>query len=112
MFKKTTCWIVLLYGVILAVLGYVGYHNAGSKPSLIMGLGFGTLMILSAILLFAKNRIGIYSSILITLLLTATFAIRYNASAKTIPAVLAVLSAGMLIFLLMQNVKWRTRKDR
>jgi len=110
MFKKTTCWIVLLYGVLLTVLGYLGYHNAGSKPSLILGAGFGILIILSSLLLFAKNRIGTYSSISITLLLTAVFAVRYTVSAKTIPALLAVLSAGMLIFLLLQNVKWRIRR--
>jgi uncharacterized membrane protein (UPF0136 family) len=110
MFKKTTCWIVLLYGVMLTVLGYVGYYNAGSKASLIMGSGFGILMILSALLLFAKKQVGVYSSTIITLMLTATFAVRYTTSMKTIPAVLAVISGGMLIFLLAQSAKWKTHK--
>ena len=109
MFKKTTCWIVLFYGIILAILGYVGYHNAGSKPSLILGAGFGILMMGSAGLLFAKNQLGIYSSVVITLLLTITFSIRYISSEKMLPAILAVLSGGMLVFLLLQSGRWKKR---
>lgn len=108
MFKKSTCWIVLFYGVLLAVLGYVGYHNTGSKPSLIMGVGFGIAMMLSARLLFSKNKVGIYTSIVATVMLTLTFAMRYQASGKMIPGVLSLVSAAMLVFLAAQI--WTERK--
>jgi uncharacterized membrane protein (UPF0136 family) len=110
MFKKTTCWIVLIYGLVLALLGYMGYHNAGSKISLFIGGGSGLLLVLSALLLFAKNQIGIYSSVFITLILAATFAFRYTINAKSVTAVLAVLSGAMLIFLFVQSLKWKTEQ--
>lgn len=109
MFKKTTALIVLFYGLLLISLGYLGYHQAGSRPSLIMGVGFGLLIILSSAFLFAKNKLGVYLSIFATLLLTITFIIRYGASGKTLPGTLALLSGGMLIFLLTQMAHWRKK---
>jgi len=109
MFKKTTCWIVLIYGVLLIGLGYLGYQNAGSRVSLVLGSGFGILIVLSAFLLFAHKKFGIYAALILTAVLTATFGIRYSMTSRIIPALLAVLSGAMLLFLLAQSAKWRKR---
>ncbi len=107
MFKKTTCWIVLFYGLLLIVIGIAAYLRKESLISLIMGGGFGLLIVGSALLLFAKIKIGIYTSTFLTLSLVVTFGVRYTMSHQTIPALLCVLSGGMLLFLLAQSAKWK-----
>jgi uncharacterized membrane protein (UPF0136 family) len=108
MFKKNTCLIVLFYGLLLILLGIIGYYNSGSKPSLIMGGGFGLIMLMSSKFLFSKNKVGIFTSIFATILLTITFAIRFNASGKMLPGVMALASGAMLAFLATQV--WNERK--
>ena len=107
MIKKSTCWATLIYGSVLIGLGYYGYHDAGSKISLYTGSGFGLLMILSSLLMFWNLKPGLYTALLLTVLLTGTFAVRYSHTHKGIPALLSVMSAGMLIFLLVQTAKWK-----
>ena len=105
--KKTTTWSVLIYGLIITGLGYMGYSQAGSLMSLYVGRAFGGLLVLSAVLMYFKFRLGSYAALLLTLALTGTFAIRYSTSGKGLPAILAVLSGGMLLFLIARTVHWK-----
>jgi len=107
MVRKSTAWAVLIYGLVLIALGVFAYMNAGSKISLYSGAGSGLLLIGSSILMFLKMRAGKILSLALTVLLSITFAIRYSVSHKEIPAILAVYSAGMLIFLLARSVEWK-----
>lgn len=107
MLKKTTTWAVLIYGSLLIGLGYLGYHSSGSMPSLYAGVGFGTLLVLCSLLMFRGVRWSSYIALTATVLLTALFSIRYSITGKGLPAFLAVLSAGMLLFLLAQTTKWK-----
>ena len=106
MLKKTTCWAVLIYGAVMLILGILGYWQ-GSLVSLIAGAGFGILLIISSRVMFLHKPAGIYAATAFTLILTATFAVRYTITQKPIPAILAVLSGGMLLFLLAQIAKWK-----
>ena len=107
MFKKTTCWIVLFYGLLIMAIGIAGYMKKESMISLYMGGGFGLLIAASSFLLFAKIKTGIYTSTFLTLALVFTFGIRYTMTHKIVPALLCVLSGGMLLFLLAQSAKWK-----
>ncbi len=102
MFKKITCWIVLLYGLLLTTLGYIGFHNTGSRPSLIMGMGFGLLMIITSRLLAGHKKIGVYLAILGTIMLTVTFALRFHTTGKMVPGLMAIVSAMMLALFAFQ----------
>ena len=106
MLKKSTCWSVLIYGLFIILLGYWGHHKAGSNISFYMGLAFGGLLLLSAFLMFAQQKFGGYAAVILTLVLTATFGIRYSMTGKEVPAMMAVLSGGMLLFLLAKTAKW------
>jgi uncharacterized membrane protein (UPF0136 family) len=105
--KKSTSWSVLIYGALLICLGYWGFHQSQSKVSLFMGLGSGVLLILSSLAMFAHKKWGCYTALGLTLMMTITFALRYSTTAKMIPAVLSVLSGGMLLFLLALTAKWK-----
>lgn len=106
--NKTTIWFILIYGIVIVVLGYIGYRESNSIPSLWAGLILGGLITLSGIGLLAGQKVGGYVALTATLLLTAVFAYRYAITGKGMPAILAVLSAGMLLFLLTQFGKWKS----
>lgn len=107
MIKKSTSWSVLIYGILICCLGYLGYHNTLSIVSLYAGVGFGALLIICSILMFFKHPFGSYAALFLTLILTGTFAIRYSITHKEVPAILAVLSGGMLLYLLARVVQWK-----
>ncbi len=108
MIRKAVSWTVLVYALLLIVLGYLGYHKTESKISLYSGGGLGLLLIICSIAMFTKNKLGAYIAVIITTLLTAIFAYRYTLVQKPIPAAMAVISGGMLLFLLAQLRKWKT----
>lgn len=105
--KRSNGWVVLIYGILILILGVLGYERSDSLMSLYVGGGLGLLLILSAILMFFKFAFGNYTALFLTLVLTGTFAIRYSLTHKGIPAILAVLSGAMLLFLLARAVPWR-----
>jgi uncharacterized membrane protein (UPF0136 family) len=100
--KTSTSLLVLLYGLLLIGLGLVGFLKAGSKISLAIGCGFGTVTVISAYLLSAKKATGLYLSTAISALLTIMFAIRYFNTHKPLTGIMAVLSGILLIYLLVQ----------
>jgi uncharacterized membrane protein (UPF0136 family) len=106
MLKKTTCWTVFAYGMAMLILGIVGYWQ-GSLVSLIAGAGFGILLIISSRFMFSHKMSGIYAATAFTLFLTGTFSVRYTVTQKPFPAIMAVISGGMLLFLLAQIAKWK-----
>ena len=106
MIEKSTCWTVLVYGVIMIILGVLGYLS-GSTISLIAGAGSGVLVIISSAFMFSHKRWGAYVAAGLTLMLTLTFSIRYTITHKPLAAILAVLSGGMLLFLLARIAKWK-----
>lgn len=105
MLKKPTGWPVLVYGVLLIVLGFLGYQKTGSAISLYMGVGMGVGVLIGSIGILSAKSWGGYLSLILTLLLTITFAFRYTATGKVFPAILSVISGGMLLYLLGSYAK-------
>jgi len=105
--KKSTAWTVLIYGLVIMGLGYTGYTQGKSMMSLYMGGGFGILLAISAVFMFMRKRFASYAALILTLGLTATFATRYSMTGKGLPAILAVVSGGMLLYLLARTIHWK-----
>ncbi len=105
--QKTTAWITLGYGILLIVLGYIGYAQAHSSISLRMGSICGILIIATSIPMFMGRVWGLYGALLFTFLLTAGFAFHYSKVGRPIPAVMTVVSGAVLLFLLTKLGKWK-----
>jgi uncharacterized membrane protein (UPF0136 family) len=105
-FKKPTSFSVLIYGLLLIALGWLGYTQGHSKMSLYAGGSMGAFIALSGLLMLKNVRAGGYAAIGLTLLMTGLFAFRYSVTGKTMPAILSVISGGMLLYLLASSVKW------
>lgn len=109
MIGKAVSWTVLIYALLLISLGSIGYFKTGSLASIYAGGGFGFLLVLCSLAMFTKNKLGAYIAVVLTAFLTGMFAYRYTLVQKPIPAVMAVLSGGMLLFLLSQISKWKKK---
>jgi uncharacterized membrane protein (UPF0136 family) len=105
--KSKTCWSVLIFGALIFILGLLGYIKGGSAASLYSGGSFGILLILAAIFMFRKKRNAFYAALFLTAALTLTFLIRYFVTAKQMPAILALLSGAMFLFLLTRAAHWK-----
>lgn len=105
MFKKSAAWPLCVYAAILLFLGIYGYSVSESRVSLFMGLGSGTLLILSALSIFSGKKWGFYLALGVTAALTAVFAVRYLNTHKPIPTLLLFLSSALLIYLLVLFAK-------
>lgn len=98
--KKSTCYVVFFYSLILIALGIKGYIK-GSSASLYMGTGLGFLVFLSSIGLFFQKKFALYSATFLTGALSIVFFIRcIKTGGGSLPGTMAVLSAVLLGYLL------------
>ncbi len=87
-----------VYAVLLAVGGVIGYTKAGSKPSLIAGLGSAVATLIALMLTFQSSRWGMGLGAILAILLTVFFGYRFAVKTrKFMPAgLLAVVSLVVL----------------
>lgn len=107
MIKKSTSWVVLIYGLLIFGAGYYGYSQTGSQISLISASAFGLLLLISSLLMFRSIRAGSKLAMITSALLALLFSIRYSLTGKEWLAIPALLSAILFLYLL-----FKTRKRR
>ncbi len=92
-------YIVALYGILILVGGIIGHIKAGSQASLVMGVVSGVLLLLASCGMFSKKyfKKGVYSALVLTLILDAFFSYRFMATMKFMPSgLLALISLGII----------------
>lgn len=79
-------YIVLIYGVFILAGGVIGYAQAHSIASLVMGSFFSLALIVSGIGMLKNKSEAFYSSLALSLMLTGFFAYRFFLTLKFMPA--------------------------
>ncbi len=97
---------ILIYGVLVLLGGVLGYAKAQSKPSLISGVVFGVLLLVSGWLMLEARAWGWYLAIVLAGFLTAFFVVRFKNTRKFMPAgLMVVLSVAAIAVLLLNPLR-------
>lgn len=100
----TTAWIVLIYGVLVAAGGAMGYFKAGSMASLIAGVGSGILLAgASAAMMKGSYQAGWWVSLIVALLLLGRFGSAALKEFKMMPGGMVIIFSLIVIALLVAN---------
>lgn len=91
---------VIVYGILALVGGIVGYAQARSMPSLVAGVISGILLIVGGIAHHQGADWGMVLSIIVTIVLVITFAVRFWKTRKFMPAGFMLL-AGIIALIAM-----------
>lgn len=100
---KKTSSLVLIYGLLVFVGGLIGHYKAASLPSLICGIVFGILLLLTAIAMFKKKPWAQWIALVLAFVLDAFFTWRFAKSLKFFPAgFMSLVSLAMVIILALR----------
>ena len=89
----TIIWLILVYALLVAIGGIIGYVKAKSNQSLISGLGSGVALAIAWYVSLQNPTIGLVLATVIAVALVVVFALRFRATNKFMPAgLLASLS--------------------
>lgn len=98
-------WITLIYGLLILIGGIMGHIKAQSRISLLTGVVFGTLLLLSSWALFKGMKVGVYASLVLTVGLLAVFIWRYSQTFKIFPPLIMGIVSAITLVLLLVNLK-------
>jgi uncharacterized membrane protein (UPF0136 family) len=100
---------VIVYAVLIAVGGVIGFATAGSQDSLIVGGTIGLLLLGAAAWSKSSPKAGFATAAALTLIVIGIFISRYLSTGKAMPAFGVIgLSAVMLILLAVGHFRGLT----
>lgn len=109
--KKTT-WIVFSYALLILVGGIIGHVQSASKASLISGIVFGSLLLISSGLMFQRKQIGTWMALFLSVVLEVFFTWRFAKTLHFFPSGLLSLISLVIIILVALKVRKRIRASR
>jgi uncharacterized membrane protein (UPF0136 family) len=91
-------WFILIYALLVALGGVMGYVKAQSNVSLISGLVSGVALAIAWYISQQNPAVGLAASTLIALVLLVVFAMRFRSTSKFMPAgLMAILSLAATV---------------
>lgn len=100
-------WLVLIYGILVAVGGVMGYAKANSSASLIAGLGAGILLAGSSVAMMKGSyQTGWWIALVVAILLLGRFGMAAMKEFKMMPGGMVIIMSLIVLAALILN---RTR---
>lgn len=97
-----TAWIILIYGVLVAAGGVMGYMKASSHASLIAGGISGVFLIVASMAMMrGAYSLGWWLALVVAILLLARFALASLNNFKMMPGGLMILLSLIAIIVLL-----------
>jgi uncharacterized membrane protein (UPF0136 family) len=94
---------LLVYGILMVLGGLMGLR-AGSRASLYAGSGSGLLLLVAWLVTRVSPAAGLWMGLILTVLLTLTFAGRWKKTGKFMPAGLLLLVSLVALVVLAMSV--------
>jgi uncharacterized membrane protein (UPF0136 family) len=99
-----TSWIVLIYAILIAVGGLMGYVKAKSAPSLIAGIAAGVILAGSAIAMMKDAyQVGWWIALIVTILLLVRFGTAAMNEFKMMPGGMVIILSVIVLLVLLTN---------
>lgn len=96
--------IVIGFGVLTALGGFMGYKMAGSTPSLIGGFVAGILLLISGLSMMKRSVLGYFTACFVSALLLLFFGYRFANTGKVAPSgIMALASLGVFAILITKK---------
>jgi uncharacterized membrane protein (UPF0136 family) len=98
-------WTVLIYALLVAVGGVLGYVRAGSVASLVAGLVSGLLLVGSAVAMMrGAFQPGWWLALVVTILMLARFGMAAATKGfKFMPGGLVIVTSILVLIMLLSN---------
>ena len=100
---QTSALIVIVYGLLVLAGGVMGYVKAKSLPSLISGILFGVLLLISGVGIQEGAKLSFAIALALTVVLMLIMGLRFVKSKKFMPAGLITLLSAITALLLMME---------
>jgi uncharacterized membrane protein (UPF0136 family) len=96
--------LIVVYGLLVAIGGIIGYRKAGSKVSLLSGLGSGVALAIAAYLTWQNLRIGLSVATIIAIALAIVFGMRWSKTGAWMPAGMMTILSGLIAIILISGL--------
>ncbi|MBK9316185.1 MAG: TMEM14 family protein [Acidobacteria bacterium] len=97
-------WLVLIYGILVAVGGVMGYAKANSSASLIAGLGAGILLAGSSVAMMKGSyQTGWWIALVVSILLLGRFGMAAMKEFKMMPGGMVIIMSLIVLAALIMN---------
>jgi len=97
-------WLVLIYGILVAVGGVMGYVKANSAASLIAGLGAGLLLVGSSVAMMKNSyQAGWWIALVVSILLLGRFGSAAMKEFKMMPGGMVIIMSLVVLAALILN---------
>lgn len=103
--SSAASYIAFIYGIIVIMLGYMGWRNVGSIPSFVMGGGFGLLTLIGSLFMIQGKKWADWATMAFVAILMIAFAIRFYMTHSFMPAVMGLFSALLIVLILMKALR-------
>lgn len=106
-----TAWAILIYGLLVAVGGVMGYVKASSLASLIAGVGAGLVLVgAAAAMMKGAYQAGWWAALIVALLLLGRFgSVALSKGFKLMPGGMMIILSVLAIALLLAQRTPATR---
>ncbi len=94
-----------IYAILVITLGILGYQQAGSVISLVMGLIFGVILLFSAFYMTQEKKWAFILGILASSILLISFGYRFGITLGFMPGAMSLFSGIIIAGLLLSVSK-------
>ncbi|MEM7175603.1 MAG: TMEM14 family protein [Chlamydiota bacterium] len=97
--------LILVYSILIFSGGVIGFVLKQSRMSLAAGSLFGLLLLFTSALTLSERKAGLYTALVLSILLTVLFGIRFSSGFHFLPSGLLLFISALMVTLLRRTLR-------